>query len=213
MRKYVSCLACLILSFAVIQQANGQVLLSITNEVDNAGESVDVIISIADPSGSELTNFNIPIDFGSDNAFTSVPGVINFTPDSETGLSSFSNLELTSFPPGNFDVALADSGGAITLSSTPTDLFSLSFAIDPSAAPGSLLPVSIQTTPEVGGSPFPGLLTLTLDGTPIESDATVFDDVEIASGSVAVPGVPEPGSATLMMVAFSGLALCRRRAR
>ena len=211
MRKYVSLVTGLILSFSLIHQASGQIVLSVSNELNDAGESVDVVVSIADTDGSAvLTGFNIPIDIGSDNASTS-PGIISFTPDSAMSLSTFDNLLLTS-PPGNFDFNTAASGAPITLSSTPTDLFSLNFSIDPSAASGFELPVSIQTTPVVGGSPFPGLLALTLDSEPIES-SDFGSLVEIVNGSVTVAGVPEPGSAALMLAALGGLALCRRRAR
>ena len=210
MRKYVSLVTGLILSFSLIHQASGDIVLSVSNELDDAGQNVAVIVSIADTTGSSvLTNFNIPIDIGSDNLFGTTPSLFTFT--GETNLSAFTNLT-PSFPPGNFDVVLAGSGAAISLSSTPTDLFSLGFSIDPSAAPGTVLPVSIQTNPEVGGSPFPGLLTLTLDSNPVESSDPVFADFEIASGTVTVTVVPEPGSAALMLAALGGLALCRRRA-
>ena len=216
MWKYVYFLVCFALSFALVHQANGQglsdIALTLTNEVDDAGANVNVTVSIADLEGSsELTNFNLAIDFGSDNASAPTAG---FVFGGATVIDGFGNLDFDLTPViANFDAAFDGSGTAISLGEVPTDLFSLNFEIDPSVAPATTLPISIQLTPFFGASPFPGLTTLTLDGTSFEADALGVDEtgIQITNGSITVPAIPEPTTLLPMLAAISLFTLRRKR--
>ena len=193
----------LALLFTCTTQAD--VVLSVTNEVDSAGSTLDVGIGIAAATGSPvLTNFNIPIQLGDDpsNFFPLISGPTTSNP------GTFANFDSDPAPPAfNFDFATSDSGAGITLSSTPTDLFTLTFSIDPAAPAGSLRTVEIQRTP----SGNLGLLQLTVDAESFDAGDPTFDDIVISNGSVAVSAIPEPSA--LCGLILSGLFVAARRRR
>ena len=193
----------LALLFTCTTQAD--VVLSVTNEVDSAGSTLDVTIGVAAATGSPvLTNFNIPILLGDDpsNFFPLSSGPTTSNP------GTFANFASAPAPPAfNFDFATSDSGAGITLSSTPTDLFTLTFSIDPEAPAGSLRTVEIQRTPSNLG-----LLQLTVDAESFDASDPTFDDIAVISnGSVAISAIPEPSA--LCGLILSGLFVAARRRR
>lgn len=183
-----------------------QVLLSVSNEVDVAGSTLEVTVGISDTSGggAVLNNYNIPIVLGADpsNLFALSSGPVSSNP------GSFSNFAATPTPPVfNFDFVTSDSGGAgITLSSTPTDLFTLSFDIDPAAPAGALRTVGIQQ--DLGNA---GNLQLSLDNVPIESDR-FGSEIIVSNGSVSTPAaIPEPSALCGLLLGSLFIASRRRR--
>lgn len=183
-----------------------QVLLSVSNEVDVAGSTLEVTVGISDTSGggAVLNNYNIPIVLGADpsNLFALSSGPVSSNP------GSFSNFAANATPPVfNFDFLTSDSGGAgITLSSTPTDLFTLSFDIDPAAPAGALRTVGIQQ--DLGNA---GNLQLSLDNVPIESDR-FGSEIIVSNGSVSTPAaIPEPSALCGLLLGSLFIASRRRR--
>lgn len=209
MRTYLNFISSLVVTLAMVQTANSDIVVSLTNEIDAAGTNATVTVSIADTEARELTNFNLPIDVGNDDAFSSQN---DFVFNGFTDLS-FGNVDvLNAAPIANFDLTSAGSGSPITLSETPTELFSLNFSINPSVPVGTTFPISLQTEPIVAGTAFPGFFTLTLDSTPIEADDAAFADVEVSNGTITVAAaVPEPSGIALLAVGACGIAARRRR--
>ena len=202
--RFMKFTAGMLLALLLTCTAQAEVVLSVTNEVDDAGTTLDVTVSIAATTGSAvLTNYNIPILLGADplNQFT-----LNSIDSTEpNGWENFRS-PATGGAPFNFDFATADSGAGITLSNIPTDLFTLNFSIDPTAPAGSQRDIEIQRNPTVAGQ-----LQLTLDGTSINSGSGAFDDVAISNGSVSVTAVPEPSA--LCGLFLAGLFVAGRRKR
>ena len=185
-----------------------QVLLSVSNEVDVAGSTLEVTVGISDTSGggAVLNNYNIPIVLGADpsNLFELSSGPVSSNP------GSFSNFAATPTPPVfNFDFVTSDSGGAgITLSSTPTDLFTLSFDIDPAAPAGALRTVGIQQDLDNAGN-----LQLSLDNVSIVSGSDTFgSEIIVSNGSVSTPAaIPEPSALCGLLLGSLFIASRRRR--
>lgn len=204
--RFMRLTTCILFALLFTSNTQADVVISITNEVDAAGTTLDVTVGIADTTGSSvLTNYNIPIALGADpqGFFT-----LNGLPGSSFP-GSFSNFSPNAAPspPFNFDFTTSDSGAGITLSSTPTDLFTLNFSIDPAAPAGSLRTVEIQRNPTVAGQ-----LQFTLDGTSIDSGSADFDAIAaISNGSVSVPAIPEPSA--LCGLILGGLFMASRRKR
>lgn len=210
MRKYLSLIAFLLVCLTGAYPANGDIALSISNVVDDAGENVNVIVSIADPTGSAvLNNFNLPLDFGSDGNGT--PNLFTF--NGAANLSSLTNFAGNTVPSiANYDLQTNGSGGAVVLSSTATPLFSLNFTIDPTAPLNAELPISFENAPAFNGDVNEGFFQLTLDSTSINAaDPTFFTVVDPGAGLISLVAVPEPSSIALAMAAFGGLLLRRRR--
>ena len=187
-----------------------QVLLSVSNEVDVAGSTLEVTVGISDTSGggAVLNNYNIPIVLGADpsNLFELSSGPVSSNP------GSFSNFVANATPPlpvFNFDFVTSDSGGAgITLSSTPTDLFTLSFDIDPAAPAGALRTVGIQQDLDNAGN-----LQLSLDNVSIVSGSDTFgSEIIVSNGSVSTPAaIPEPSALCGLLLGSLFIASRRRR--
>lgn len=185
-----------------------QVLLSVSNEVDVAGSTLEVTVGISDTSGggAVLNNYNIPIVLGADpsNLFELSSGPVSSNP------GSFSNFAANATPPVfNFDFLTSDSGGAgITLSSTPTDLFTLSFDIDPAAPAGALRTVGIQQDLDNAGN-----LQLSLDNVSIVSGSDTFgSEIIVSNGSVSTPAaIPEPSALCGLLLGSLFIASRRRR--
>ena len=185
-----------------------QVLLSVSNEVDVAGSTLEVTVGISDTSGggAVLNNYNIPIVLGADplNLFELSSGPVSSNP------GSFSNFAANPTPPVfNFDFLTSDSGGAgITLSSTPTDLFTLSFDIDPAAPAGALRTVGIQQDLDNAGN-----LQLSLDNVSIVSGSDTFgSEIIVSNGSVSTPAaIPEPSALCGLLLGSLFIASRRRR--
>lgn len=212
MNKIVIVLASAVLALVQVP-AHADISLQLSDVVVNAGSTATVTASIADtgPMPTVLSAYNVTLDL------TTIPGfTVGANPISQ--LATFPAFTASTPNPAigaNFDYQIGSSGGSLALSSTPTDLFQITFGVDPSAQPGDVLPVSFELNPTAttGGNttPLPTFFVLTLDNnTTTITDLIANSETTIDQGSITVVGVPEPSSAALVL-AIGGLAACRRR--
>ena len=199
-------MTCLILTSSV----RADIVLSLEQDVQTpAGSSVTVIGSIADTTGNAvLSTYNIPIDIGS-NGPGLPAGISNVTAASSNpaGLTNF----MPQFPPAafNFEAALSDSGAGLTLSSTPINLFTLTFDVDSSVPVGTLFDVVFQNSPTVNGGALPGAFNFTIDGTAVNS--IDLPNFVVNQGQVeVVAAIPEPIS-VLPLILCTCMAGFRRK--
>ena len=154
-------------------QSQGQIVLEFeTGQTVTVGAQISVSASIRSLSGTAvLSNYNIPIDIGNDG-FGLPAGISIVSIESlNANFSNFSTVE-TPGAPFNFDLATSDSSGdGMPLESSPTDLFSITLAVDPAFPVGETFEIAFQCSP----TPNPGLFALTLDGATVNEVDMVFN--------------------------------------
>lgn len=181
--------------------ANAQVILEIDNVLTTAGSSFSVGITASSTDSTlQLVGADLPLDFSNiadgDGLGLGVPTGLTFN-----GFTSAFESDVTGGGAPSEDLF----AGGFTFGGTPTSLPStivtLDFTVDSGVAGGTVFNIDfLETT-------FSGLDTLSVTDSNFASSTP-----NVTNGTITIT-VPEPGSAALMMVAFSGLALCRRRAR
>lgn len=140
----------------------GQIVLEIeSGQMVTVGAEITLSASIRAMFGAAvLTNYNLPVDVGADEfglpAGVSVVSLQSENPD-------FSNFAFTQTPgvPFNFDFTTSDSGEGIELSTSPTELFSITLQVDPGFQAGDSIAVAFQESP----TPNQGLFAVTINGT------------------------------------------------
>lgn len=200
----------------IVESVNADVIFTVVGSPVTAGNSGSVTIFASSNSGGEaLSGFNLPFDVGGNG----VPGIgpgfggNGLGPDISLNASlvqneydgdavnrtgaMVANLAPSSFTGADFQIDFTPSVAQIVnLTGTAIPLFDLVFDVGAGAGTGPV-PVSLLTGTNFNVGPG------AYGGTP---GAAV-------TGNLAVTAVPEPGSATLIALAFGATSLVRRRRR
>ena len=211
MKKIVVFLALAVMTLTQGSALQAEIVLELSDVTVTAGSTAVVTASIADTSGSSRVLSEYAITLNIDDT---VPG---FSFAGEDAFSS-STSELTTFgvqesnPAAgqNFNFGVNGSGGNLTLLATGTDLFQIEFTVDADAEVGAILPVNFVQDPSAadGAVPQPTFFSFTLDSETI--NGADLPGLTVNQGSITVVAIPEPSS-VVIVVAFGGIVLCRRR--
>ena len=215
--KKLTIILAIVVALAQGRNSQADIVLELSDVVVSAGSTAIVTASISDTSGapSVLSGYNLALDIDTDT----VPGFTFAGAGAITTLvPTWNNFEaVDSFSVQNFDFRINDSGGGLPLSAALTDLFQIEFMVDAGVAPGTILPVSFNSSPTAtppGGSPMPqaGLFSFTLNSTSVNG-VDIPGGLAVEQGSIQVEGaaVPEPSGLMLLLGSVGFAALKRRR--
>ncbi len=197
--KIATCVAA-IASLCFINATNADIFVEIDDVVTTAGSNVSVNVSASATAGEDLISIDNPLDFG-------IVGPGSLTGFSFLGATAVESFD--SFTPGLNPSSAEDHLQSainfvtpIGLSSTPTVLYTLDFAVDSSVSDGTVFDIQILDDGTFDGNPTSFLV---FDGNFAAVDAVAIN------GSITISGVPEPVSTTLVL--FVGISFATFRLR
>ena len=195
------------LALGFASSVHADLALTVETQSADAGDTVVVNVSAADPDGvGALSGYGFALDFG--DAGLGLGPNLSFV----NATNSVGNFNLFETAPGagvagaNYDLQI--NAGAfftpdLTLSAAPIELFSLEFAVGSGAAPSDFFDVRILPF----GSSLPNELFV-IAGTDIGTEASA----SISQGGISITAVPEPATASLIgFVVLAGLTVRRRQ--
>lgn len=196
-RKIIACLTLVV--FLCFGTANGDTIV-VDNVVTTAGSIVSVNVSASSTTGGSLVSLDTPLDFG----VAGPGGQTGFTFLGASPVQTFDSF-LGSGPSTLEDhlqgVFMFSPANAINLTS-PTTLFTLDFSVASSVPVGTVFDIRILDNGTFAGDPTSFQV---FDETSSQVAATAID------GSITIVGVPEPATATIVLLTGLSLAAVRRR--